>query len=638
MAVTDKRRSTLIATAGILVALVAVNTAAWFLVRGVRVDVTEERLYSLSPGVREIMASLPEPVRLDFYWTREQGADVPQIRSYAQRVQEFLEELAQASGGMVELRVVDPEPFSETEDMARAAGISPRTLDTTGRVLMLGLAVKGPTDKVETIPFLSPDQEPFLEYEIARRIVSVGRDRKATVAVLSTLPESKPFDPRNPMQQGGGKYVLWQQLEQLFEVKRVDPAAPAIPPEAGVLLVVQPRELKDDALRAIDAWAVSGKPLIVLADPWCESDPAAKGMDFGSTGAGSTYDLGPLLAQWGVAIDKENAVADLGFATRIMYRSQGGQVMQMSHPAWLSMNKDGIAKDDPVTAQIAQLNLKGAGAIATLPGARTVVSPILTSTKDVQMIQTLKLGFFGEVDRLVRDFKSLGTPVSIGVRITGEIESAYPVAPAAGAGEGSGDGAAAGTRAKGNASILLVADADLLDDENWIAADPQTGELRTTGDNGAFIVAALEQATGDRLLSGLRSRGGYARPFDTVDAMRKDAEKRYLTREQELEDQIKKGEMRINELQRERGASGAGAVDANGFLVLTPEQAEELKKLEQASKDARRELREVQRSLRAEIESTGTRLMVLNVVAWPLAVATLATGWISLRYRRQRGK
>ena len=59
MAVTEKRRSTIIATAGILVALVAVNTAAWFLVRGARIDVTEEKLYSLSPGVREIMAKLP---------------------------------------------------------------------------------------------------------------------------------------------------------------------------------------------------------------------------------------------------------------------------------------------------------------------------------------------------------------------------------------------------------------------------------------------------------------------------------------------------------------------------------------------------------------------------------------------------
>jgi len=621
MAVTDKRRSTLIATAGILVALVAINTVAWFLVRGARIDVTEERLYSLSPGVREIMAKLPEPVQLDFYWTREQGADVPIIRSYAQRVEEFLDELAAASDGMVELRVIDPEPFSETEDMARAAGIAPRTLDTTGRVLMLGLAVKGPTDKVETIPFLSPDQEPFLEYEIARRIVSVGRDRKAAVAVMSTLPDTKPFNPRNPMQQGGGKYIIWQQLEQLFDIRRVDPAAPSIPQDAGALVVIQPRELKEDALKAIDAWAVSGKPLIVLADPWCEADPAAKSMDFGSTGAGSTYDLGPLLEQWGVDIDKQNAVADLGFATRIMYRTQGGQVMQMSHPAWLSMTKDGFAKDDPVTAQLASLNLKGAGAVTTLPGAKTKVSTVFTSTKDVQMIQTLKLGFFGEVDRLVRDFKPLGTPVAIGVRIAGEIESAYPGAD--------------GARAKGAANILLVADADLLDDENWIGVDQQTGEVRTTGDNGAFVVAALEQATGDRLLSGLRSRGGYARPFDRVEAMRKDAEQRYLTREQELQDQIKKGEMRINELQREKGG---GNVDANGFLVLTPEQTEELKKLEQASKDARKELREVQRSLRAEIERTGTNLMVLNVILWPLGVATLATAWISLRYRRQRGK
>ena len=623
MAVTEKRRSTIIATAGILVALVAVNTAAWFLVRGARIDVTEEKLYSLSPGVREIMTKLPEPVRLDFYWTREQGADLPQIRSYAQRVQEFLEELAGSSGGMVELRVVDPEPFSEAEDAARSAGISPRTLDATGRTLMLGLAVKGPTDKVETIPFLSPDQEPFLEYEIARRIVAVGRDKKQVVAVLSTIPDTKPFDPRNPRQQGGGKFVLWQQLDQLFDLKHVEPATPSIPPDAGALFVIQPRELQEDALKAIDAWAVSGKPLIILADPWCEMDPSAKNMDFGNTGAGSTYDLGPLLAQWGVDIDKQNAVADLGFATRIMYRTQGGQYMQMAHPAWLSMNKEGFEKDDPVTGQLAQLNLRSAGAITRPAGSasKATVTPLLTSTKEVQMVQTLKLGFFGEVDRLVRDFKSMDAPVSIGVRIKGEIESAYPGAD--------------GARAKGNANILLIADADLLDDDNWLTVDQQSGELRTTGDNGAFVFAMLENATGDKVLSSLRSRGGYSRPFDTVDAMRKDAERRYLAREQELQDQIKKGEMRINELQRERGS---GAVDANGMIVLTPEQSAELKKLEEASRDARKELREVQRSLRSEIERTGTLLMLLNVVIWPLAVATLATTWISLRYRRQRGK
>jgi len=244
---------------------------------------------------------------------------------------------------------------------------------------------------------------------------------------------------------------------------------------------------------------------------------------------------------------------------------------------------------------------------------------VITSTERVQMVQTLKLGFFGEVDRLVRDFKPLGTPLALAARIEGPIESMYP--------------AEDGSRAKGEANILLIADADMLDDETWTSFDPNTGSLATIADNGAFVFNALEQATGARLLSGLKSRGRYQRPFDRVEAMRKDAEARYLRREQELEDQIKKGEMRINELQRERGAAG---VDANGVLVLTPEQVTELGKLQQTSKDARKELREVQRSLRSEIERTGTGLMMLNVVAWPLFVALLATMWISIRYRRQR--
>ncbi|MFM7051138.1 MAG: Gldg family protein [Planctomycetota bacterium] len=620
MAVQDKRRSTFIATACILTALVAVNTAAWFLLRGARLDVTGERLYSVSPGVKDLVASLPEPVRIDFYWTREQGADLPQIRAYAQRVQEFLEEVVGMSDGMLELRAIDPEPFSETEDMARADGIAPRTLDATGRVLMLGLAVRGPTAKVETIPWLDPAQEPFLEYELARRILSVGRDAKPKVAYLSTIPEEKPFDPRNPMSRGGGKQVLLQQLDLLFDIVRVDRAKPEVPADAKALVVVQPRMLSDAALRAIDAWAVSGKPLVVFADPWCEADPESRNMGFGQTGAGTTFDLGPVLAQWGVDIAKDYAVADLGFATRIMYRTQGGQVMEMSHPAWLSVNRQGLASDDPAVAALAQLNMRSVGAIRRATAARTAVAPIVTSTKDVQMVQTMKLGFFGEVDRLVRDFKSEGAPVDIAVRITGEIESAYP-------GED-------GSRAKGSASIVLVADADFLDDENWTGLDQSTGTLRTTGDNGAFVMALLEQATGDRLLSGLKSRGRYQRPFERVEAMRKDAESRYLAREQELQDQIEKSQMRINQLQRERGGAG---VDASGLLVLTPEQTQELEKLEKTAVDARKELREVQRSLRADIERTGSRLMVLNVVLWPLAVAAFSTVWITMRYRRQRG-
>jgi ABC-type uncharacterized transport system involved in gliding motility auxiliary subunit len=175
-----------------------------------------------------------------------------------------------------------------------------------------------------------------------------------------------------------------------------------------------------------------------------------------------------------------------------------------------------------------------------------------------------------------------------------------------------------------------------MDDTTWLSVDPQSGEAKQIADNGLFVFNALEQATGDRMLSGLKSRGRYQRPFDRVEQLRKDAESRYLVEEQQLEDEIKKSEMRINELQRERGGAGAG-VDASGMLVLTPEQVEELKKLESTQIDARKKLREVQRSLRADIEKTGTALMVLNVVAWPLVVAFIATMWISVRYSRQRG-
>lgn len=59
--------------------------------RGVRLDLTQNRLYTLSPGTREVLAELKEPVNLYFYFSREAAAkQAPLLMPYANRVREFL--------------------------------------------------------------------------------------------------------------------------------------------------------------------------------------------------------------------------------------------------------------------------------------------------------------------------------------------------------------------------------------------------------------------------------------------------------------------------------------------------------------------------------------------------------------------
>jgi ABC-type uncharacterized transport system involved in gliding motility auxiliary subunit len=616
---TETRRNALLTIAAVLVGAVALNTVIDVLVPWFRVDLTQDRLYSTSKGVDAALATLDEPVRVDYYWTQEGSKDQPLIRAHAQRVREYLEELERRSKGNLEVRFVDPEPFSEAEDEARAAGLPALAVDGSGRTLTLGLVVRGPTDRKETIPYLSPENEPLLEYELLRAITSVGRPTKPRVGLLSTIPLTGGMDPRNPMQMKGAPVVI-EQLREQADVVDVDAAADALPAgDLAALVLVQPRKLSDGMLRAIDAWAVAGKPLIVLADPYAETDTGPDAAAMGAKRGGTTYDLGPLLAAWGLDIPKDMVVGDLAYATRIRAPSRNGGVRELDYPAWLSMTAEALAKGDPLVGGLQSLNMMSVGEIRQLEGATSRVEPLVRSSDRSQLIQTLKLGFFGDPEQLLKDFKADGTRKVLAARIGGEISSAFP--------------AADGTAEKGKANILLFADADLIADDTWVIDDRVAGMSvgkRAIADNGPLLLNAVELAAGNPALAGIRARGQFRRPFTVVEEMRRDAETKFIAREKELQDEIQRTELQIGELQRERTADGAQAI------VLTPEQAKRIEELQQRMVEARKELRQVQHGLRKDVEGLGTRLLVANAVLWPLLVAAAALAWYVVRGRSSR--
>jgi ABC-type uncharacterized transport system involved in gliding motility auxiliary subunit len=597
----------------LLVGLVAFNVVIGYVLTRMRADLTQDRLYSLSAGARALLSRLDEPVRLDLYWTQGTSEGLPQIRSHAQRVREFLEELQEMSGGNVELRVIDPEPFSEAEEEARASGLPGLNIDGSGQTLTLGLVVRGPTDKRETIAYLAPEQEPFLEYEVLRSVAAVGRPDKPKLGIVSGMPLDGAHDPSQQFPPQGPPVVI-EQLRALFDVRMIDASATALPEGLSTLLVVQPRKLSVELLRAIDAWAVAGKPLVVLADPYAETDTDPDARAMGAKRGGTTFDFGPLLASWGVQIAPDMVVGDRKHATRIQTRAPGGGARALDYPAWLTMTRDGLASSDPIVGSLSQINLMSAGAITPLPGATTTLSPLIQTSDDAQFIQTLKLGFFGDAEQLIKDFVSDGKAKVIAARISGPIASAFA-------------GGEVGSSAKGNANILLVADADLLSDQTWLSDDqsrPGMGK-RAVSDNGPFIVNAVELMAGDPALANVRGRGSYRRPFEVVEKLRRDAESKYIARERELQDEIRKGELQLGELQRERTPDGGQA------LVLSPQQAQEFAKLQARVIEARKELRGLQHNLRQDVEALGRVLLVVNTVLWPLLVAAAALVWYVVR-------
>ena len=121
------------------------------------------------------------------------------LTTYAQRVEDLLGEYRQASKGRIEIQRFNPEPDSDAEDSARLDGVEGQQT-RSGERIYLGLSV-GMLDQKQAIPFLTPDRERLLEYDISRAIARVMTAEKPVIGVMSPLPVMGGANPMMQMQQ-----------------------------------------------------------------------------------------------------------------------------------------------------------------------------------------------------------------------------------------------------------------------------------------------------------------------------------------------------------------------------------------------------------------------------------------------------
>ncbi|MBC8405165.1 MAG: Gldg family protein [Planctomycetes bacterium] len=608
----DKKSTALTGTGLSLLTLIGASLVLSLGLRGCRLDMTAEGLYTLSSGTKEIVSSLDETIQLDLYWSESAGADIPQIRTYAQRVREFLQELVQMSGGMLELNILDPEPFSEAEDAATSHRLASLQVDGAGTSLTLGLVGTNSVDETEVIAFFDPSKEAFLEYDVTRMIHTLGATNKPKVGLLSSLAISASFD-----QQSGQMVPAWQivtQMQQQFEVEIIQPDATELPSDLQVLMLLHPKALTEEMLNSIDAYAIGGGNILAFLDPHCESDPAARpeGNPYAQQAPPSPVpsDLGPLLSAWGVEWDSTQFIGDRQWAQRVR---SGGTLGTTDFIAWLGMTAEGLDADSPITGTLDQLNLATVGSFHSAEGATSKLQPLIQSSDQAAPLATAQMAMLRDPATLLQGFTPTGDTYILAAQLSGTLKSAYSEET----GEAGG--------------IFLVADADLLADRNWIMEEtmgPISLGWRMIADNGSFALNALETLAGSQALMSLRGRGNAQRPFDLVNEIRQQAEEKYLQREQELQAQIQESQMRINELQREKSGES--------MMILSPEQEKELASFQDKMVSARTELREVRHGLSKDIEKLGNRLMLWNVAGTPLLVAVLALIWTLRRNTRRR--
>lgn len=582
------------------------------LLRGARIDLTANQEHTLSPATVALLEGIEEPVTLRLYFSERSAGDFPQVRAYAQRVRELMQEMAARSKGGLRVEVIDPEPYSEEEDLAVAQGLTAVPLPNGGN-FFFGIVGSNSTDGELPLPFLQAEREAFLEYNLAKLVSALALEDRPVVALYSGLPMAPEFDPSTGAPSPG--WVVDQQLRELFDLRRLEPGFSAVAEDVDLLMLVHPADLPEDSLYAIDQFALRGGRVLAFVDPDAEN-AAPDDLLGGDMGGARASDLGPLLAAWGVDFDPANVVADPGSALSVQTREGGASEPLIT---LLGLDADALSAGDIVTAQMELVNLSTAGVLRPRSGATTRFEALLSSSEQSGELPTSMLGTVSATpSNLLREFRAQGGARTIAARISGPVATAFP--------RRSDEGHLATSAV--DLQVIVVADTDLLADAFWVNVAPGPGGFSEPfANNGDLVYNAVENLSGQAGLISLRTRAVASRPFHRVQSLRRHAEQQFLQTERALQQRLSELEQQLGALQR--GEDGAPSLGA--------EQQAELERFQQEKIEVRLQLREVQRQLNADIDALSTTLRLVNIVLVPAFVAfffLLAGLWRSQRRRR----
>ncbi len=610
------------------VLFLVVNMLSSTLFTNARIDLTENELYTLTDGTRNIIKSIKEPVTMYLFYSDKASEDVPQLRTYATRVKELLSEYEQLSNGNIVLNIIDPVPFSEEEDQAGSFGLQAIPVGATGENVYFGLAASNAVGDTEVLTFFQPQREQFLEYDVSKLLTTLSNPKKTVVGVITQLPVFGGFDAETA--QMTKAWAIIAQMRQLFEVKQLDVTTDIIDADVDILLVIHPKNITDPTQYAIDQFVMRGGKAIFFVDPHSEVDiPVRQSSTPLEVEGGRASSLKKLFDAWGIDFDTTKVVLDRKYALTVGGAHEG----QSRHYGLLAVTKNNIDAEDVISSELEVISAGVSGFLKSKEGADIKIIPIVTSSDESALIEANKFRFLPDLKQLSNGFEPTGEEYILSARIQGKLNSAFkdgrPQMSDAKIVDESKYGEHLGST-KEDANLIVVADTDMLSDRMWVQVQEFFGEqiFNAWANNGDLIINAVDNLTGSSDLISIRGRETSTRPFERVNDLRLAADQKFRSTEEELQAKLAETEKKLVELQKVR--------DDNNELMLSPEQEAEIERFQQDKFKVRKELRQVRHNLDLDIEKLGSKLKFINIGLVPIIISILALILAFVRSRKRK--
>ena len=566
-----------------------------------RIDFTENKLYSLSDGTKSLLENLKEPIHLRLFISSNLVKDVPQFSTYANRVETILKTYSNLSSGKITIETIDPKPFSDAEDRAVGMGINPFNATEMSDSLYFGLAATNSTNGQKNIPLFSPERETFLEYDLTSLISELSQTKKPVVSIIDNLGLSSDARIGKPEQQ------ILKQMKEMFQVEMVNESTNKLNENTKVLMIIHPKFLSDETLYMIDQWVLDGGATLIFLDPYAETELSRQQ---GMPPMNPRSDLKKLLDTWGVKFDNKKAVLDSEFGFRIARKINGRDIQVTNYP-WLNIRGDGLNRNDSSLSNLSTIVMTTAGSIEDT-NKDPILEPIIRSSNKSGLGDAQKAGNpEGDPRDLLSNIKSENENYVLAGWIKGDLNSSFID------NENKRDKQI--IKSKKTSNVLLITDADMLMDRNWLT---QRGAFANNGD---FVLNVVEKMIGGNALSDLRGKSTSWRPFEKIIALEKVAEEKFLIEEQMLAKKLEGMEDKIRNLTQNN--------DKNSD-VLSPETIKAIDGFKAEMMATRSQLRNVKFDLRRDVELLKKWIISLNVAILPIMFAA-ASLIISLRRKRK---
>ncbi|MBH69138.1 MAG: hypothetical protein CMM58_12340 [Rhodospirillaceae bacterium] len=584
-----------------------------------RIDLTADEIYTISPATLQVLSSIKEPIKLRLYATENLNNMGTDYLSLKQRVEELLEQYKRVSDGLVVIERINPKAFSPEEDLAVSDGIHAIPDVASGDQVILGLTGRNSTNGRYTIPHFSPERANFVEYDLTRMIYDLINTKKRTVAILGDLPINGDRTQQIP------PWTIMDIIERFFSVVPIFGTIEKFSEDIDILLLIEPGDIDEVTLYAIDQFIMRGGRVLVFLDPFTEA--LSVGRENGPpiprpTGLES---MKRLLSAWGVEISERTIVGDLKGAAKVKMK-KNNKIIATDYPVWFEVEKSNFASQDVVTSGLSLVNFRSAGYIRALNGSTSKLEPLIWASDHSGAIDLSKIEYAPDPTQILADFEVSNSQHVVMGRITGQFKSAFPEGvPASITNEKLKLQHKEHTNSQG--VVLLVADADFLSDIAWVETKILAGKTLKVpfSNNGDLVISALEYLSGGGTMIGLRGKGISKRRFLMIEEMEQTAELKYRAFENDLLAQLEEREKLISTIQKTELKRG---------ITYTNEHQIELENARADMLQLRKKLRDIQFSSRENISSLKETIIIINIWTIPISLVLVMFALVIMRMRR----